>query len=83
MDDEIVVAYFYPKNLHNIYSTCRDGLVCRYISECRCMVLPLSANPTAAAQGALGIEVSTAPEKEHVRKVLPLASLCYDVIGRL
>ncbi|EER07305.1 porphobilinogen deaminase, putative [Perkinsus marinus ATCC 50983] len=45
-------------------------LVQGYISDCRCMVLPLSANPTAAAQGALGIEVSTAPEKEHVRKIV-------------
>ena len=30
------------------------------ISECRWMVLPLSANPTAAAQGALAVEIKTA-----------------------
>ncbi|KAF4708106.1 hypothetical protein FOZ63_012169 [Perkinsus olseni] len=45
-------------------------LVEGYISKCHCMVLPLSANPTAAAQGALGVEVSTAPGKEYVRKLV-------------
>ncbi|EER10306.1 porphobilinogen deaminase, putative [Perkinsus marinus ATCC 50983] len=45
-------------------------LVQGYLSKCHCMVLPLSANPTAAAQGALGVEVSTASEKGHVRKIV-------------
>ncbi|KAF4677289.1 hypothetical protein FOL47_002528 [Perkinsus chesapeaki] len=45
-------------------------LVKGFVASCYCMVLPLSSNPTAAAQGALGIEVSTAPEKEYVRKMV-------------
>lgn len=45
----------------------RDFLRTR-LSDCRWMVLPLSVNPSAAAQGALAIEIKTS--RQDVREVL-------------
>ena len=49
------------------------ALVRSKLDECRWQILPLSVNPTAAAQGALAVEMSSHPDLAHLREAVAAA----------